>query len=319
MENVIREQYSNITSLIIMQDNEVLYENYFNDFTKKDALHIASVSKSIVSILIGIAIDKGFIKSVDEKVLSFFPAYVLKRGEKTLQKITLRHLLTMTAPYKYKSEPYTKVYSSENWTQSALDLLGGKGHIGDFKYSTVGSQVLSGILVNATGQSLLQFAKEVLFDPLGIESPCNKMIESKEDYISFLKEKSVGEWVHDATGVNTAGWGLALKAMDLAKIGQLCLNNGYWNGTHIVSSKWIEESTREHSHWNSLSYAYLWWIINDEELSGYAALGDGGNVIFVSPKNNFTLIIASSFKPRAKDRISFIKDYILPLFEMNTV
>ncbi|MFD1904073.1 hypothetical protein ACFTAO_40225 [Paenibacillus rhizoplanae] len=94
----------------------------------------------------------------------------------------------MTAPYKYKSEPYTKVYTSEDWTKAALDLLGGKDAPGEFRYSTIGIQVLSGILTYATGQSVLHFATDNLFEPLGIEAPPNAMIHCKEDYLAFLKK-----------------------------------------------------------------------------------------------------------------------------------
>ncbi|MBU5234170.1 hypothetical protein KQI01_03270, partial [Vibrio cholerae] len=79
----------------------------------------------VISVLIGIAIDKGYIKNIEQKVLEFFPDYTVKRGEKTIQNITIKNLMTMTAPYKYKSEPYTKIYTSDDWVKATLDLLGG--------------------------------------------------------------------------------------------------------------------------------------------------------------------------------------------------
>lgn len=109
LENTIHKDYSNMAGVVVLKEGKVVYENYFNGYTAGSTIHVASVTKSIVSLLIGIALDKGFIKSVDQKVLDFFPDYTLKRGEKTIQTITLRHLLTMTAPYKFKSVPYTKV------------------------------------------------------------------------------------------------------------------------------------------------------------------------------------------------------------------
>ena len=112
----------------------------------------------------------------------------------------------MTAPYKYKSEPYTKVYSSDDWVKAALDLLGAKG-IGEFNYSTVGTHILSGVLTNATGQSVHDFATENLFKPLAIKAS-NTTIQNKEDYFAFLKDKYVTGWIIDPKGVNTAGWGL---------------------------------------------------------------------------------------------------------------
>lgn len=96
----------------------------------------------MIALLTGIAMDKGYIQSVEQKVLKFFPEYTVKRGEKTIYDVTIRHLLTMTAPYKYKSEPWTKVCTSDDWTKAALDLLGGRSGItGEFKYSTLGIQI----------------------------------------------------------------------------------------------------------------------------------------------------------------------------------
>jgi len=310
-EDLIKKEYSNIAGVAIVKDESLIYEKYFDGYTKDDVLHIASVTKSIISILIGIALDKGYVENIEQKVLEFFPDYTIKRGEKTIQNVTIKNLLTMTAPFKYKSEPYTKVYSSDDWVKAALDLLGGKGEIGKFKYSTVGINILSGILTNATGQSVIGFAKENLFNPLGIKVPKNAFIQNKEDYLTFLKDKYVTGWIADPKGVNTAGWGLTLTPRDMIKIGQLYLNGGEWNGEQILSSQWVEDSTKEKSQWGELTYGYLWWIVDD----CYAALGDGGNVIFINPKKEMVVTIASRFMPRAKDRIELIRNHIMPLFE----
>jgi len=312
LEKIIQEDYTNIAGIIIMKNNDILFEKYFNDYKKNDTIHIASVTKSILSILVGIAIDKGFIKNTEQNVLDFFPKYVLKKREKTIQKVTIRHLLTMTAPFKFKSEPYTKVYSSEDWTKSVLDLLGGKILSEDFKYTTIGLQVLSGILTNATGKSILDFASENLFSLLDIKIPENLRIHNREEHFSFLKDKYVNGWVIDPKGTNTAGWGLTLTTRDMAKIGQLFLNKGKWNNIQIVSSKWINESTKKHSQLNDLAYGYLWWIIDNKENNCFSAIGDGGNIIYVDQLKNTIIAITSQFMPRAKDRIELIKKYIIP-------
>ena len=310
-EKLVVNEYSNIAGIAVIKNDNLIYEKYFDGYDKDDTLHIASVTKSIISILIGIAIDKGYIKNVGQKVLEFFPNYIVKRGEKTIQNVTIENLLTMTAPYKYKSEPYTKVYSSDDWVKATLDLLGGKTDIGEFKYTTVGIHILSGILTNATGQSVIEFATDNLFKPLGIKAPNNVFLKNKEEHFSFLKDRHVSGWVADPKGVNTAGWGLTLKAVDMAKIGQLYLNYGMWDGKQVISSKWIEDSTKEKSQWGDLSYGYLWWIIDN----CYAALGDGGNVIFINPQKKMVVAIASRFMPRAKDRIELIREQIIPLFD----
>lgn len=127
---LIENDYSNIAGIAISKNGSMVFEQYFHEYTKDDALHVASVTKSIVSALIGIAVDKGYVKNIEQKVLEFFPDYTIKRGEKTIQNVTIKNLLTMTAPFKYKSEPYTKVYSSDDWVKAALDLLGEKAILG---------------------------------------------------------------------------------------------------------------------------------------------------------------------------------------------
>lgn len=317
MEKIINSSYSNIGGIIVFKKGTIQYKKYFNQCTATNTFHIFSVTKSIISILIGIAIDKGYIKSIDQKVLDFFPDYIVKKGEKTIQNITLKDMLTMTAPYKYKSEPYTEYFTSDNWVNSALDLLGGKGQIGEFRYTPlIGPDIFSGILVKATGQSVLDFANDNLFSPLGINVEGNVVFQIKEEQLAWYNEKNVSGWVADRTGVNTAGWGLNLMPTDMAKIGQLYLDCGMWNGKQIVSSGWINESTIEQSRCNELrmSYGYLWWIIDEKE-HAYAAMGDGGNVIYVNAKKEIVISIASFYIPHAKDRIKLIREYIEPVFE----
>ncbi|WP_025718065.1 serine hydrolase domain-containing protein [Paenibacillus sp. 1-18] len=316
-ENLIKTDYGNIAGIVVMHGGEKVYEGYFDGYTAEDTIHIASVTKSVVSALIGIAIDKGYIKNINQKVLEFFPDYTVKRGEKTIQNVTIKNMLTMTAPYKYKSEPYTKVYTSDDWTKAALDFLGGKSGLGGFIYSTIGIQILSGILANATGQPVLDFSIENLFEPLGIKAPHNTIVHCKEEYFSFLNDRYVRGWVVDPKGTNTAGWGLTLTPRDMAKIGQLYLNGGTWNGKQFLSSKWIEDSTKENSRWGELPYGYLWWIVDNKEQGCYAALGDGGNAIFVNTEKKMVIAIASRFMPRAKNRIELIEKHIVPLFEGN--
>lgn len=315
LEKIINSSYKNITGIIVLKNGETLYENYYNGYTAINTIHVASVTKSIFSALIGIAIDNGYIKSIDQKVLDFFPDYTIKRGEKTIQSVTIKNMLTMTAPYKCKSEPYAKVFASDNWIKSGLDLLGGNGHIGEFRYSPiVGTHILSGIFVKATGQSVLNFARENLFLPLEINVGHNVVLPNKEEHLAFPKDKNVSGWVVDPEGINTASWGLTLTPMDMAKIGQLYLNNGMWNGKQIIPAWWIDESTKEHSRWGKLSYGYLWWIIDNKEHI-YAALGQGGNVIYVNTKKKMVISIASLLTPRAKDSLKLIKEYIEPIFE----
>ena len=315
LEQSVREEYGNTTGILACKDGETVCEAYFNGYSSGDAAHLFSVTKSVFSILIGIAIDRGEIKSVDERVLAFFPEYIGKAGDPTIQAITIRHLLTMTAPYRYDTEPYEEFFTSPNPIAIALNYLGGDAPIGEFRYSAIGgTHILSGILTRATGKSALEFAQEHLFSPLEIDVPRDIVLHNAEEHAAVMNDKATRGWVVDPQGNNMASWGLFLSPRAMAKIGQLVLNGGIWQGRRIVSEKWIAESTREQSRctqWGNLGYGYLWWIIDEDS---FAALGDGGNAIYVNKRKKLVIALTARFVPDAKDRISWIKRELEPMF-----
>lgn len=316
LEEIIQKEYRNIAGIVVLQNGETRYEQYYNDCTITSPIHVFSVTKSIISALIGIAIDQGLIKSVDQKVLDFFPEYEVDQEDHIIQNVTLKHLLTMTTPYKYEEEPYIHYFTSEDWVKFSLGLVGGQGEIGQFRYTPlIGPDILSGILVRATGKTVLDFATEFLFSPLGISVKENIIFHSQEEQLAFLAAKDRSGWVTDPTGINTAGWGLTLTAIDMAKLGQLYLYKGNWNGRKLISTAWVEESTQEQSHSAqlNLAYGYLWWV---DEGHSFAAVGDSGNVIYVNTEKQIVVSIASLYMQEAKDRMEFIKKYVEPLFSI---
>ena len=148
LHKLIEDKQPNICQVYCYKNSNAVYSDEWNHYQKEDTCNIMSATKSIIALLIGIAVDKGLIKSINEKVLNFFPDYPIIRGEKTIQNVTVKHLLTMQAPYKCKGDPWTKVCSSDDWTKASLDLLGGrKGLTGEFNYQTVCLHILSGILL----------------------------------------------------------------------------------------------------------------------------------------------------------------------------
>lgn len=319
LQNIIKNEKPNICEVSVLKNGVTVWEGFFNGFQSGNAMNVMSVTKSVVSLLIGIALDRGLIQSVEQKVLDFFPDYTLKRGEKTIRDVTLRNMLTMTSPYKYRHEPFTKVYTSPDWTLAALDLLGGKAGIsGEFKYSTVGTQILTGILASVSGMKPVDFANQYLFTPIGVAAHHNAQVNSKEEHAEFIfsKEPRDNTWMADPQGVNTGGWGLCLSSSDMAKIGQLCLDEGTFHGKQIVSSAWVRESTRPYIHcgadFGNQSYGYLWWIMGSSSRA-YAAIGDGGNVIYINPQKKIVVSITATFKPRVFDRILFIQKEIEPI------
>lgn len=306
---------SNICQIHAIKDGKTVYEDCWRGFKPEDAMHVMSVTKGVMALLTGIAIGKGYIKSTDQKVIEFFPGYTVKRGEKTIYNVTLKHLLTMTAPYKYRSEPWKKVCTSDDWTKAALDLLGGRsGLTGEFKYATLGIQILAGVIENATGGKLIDFANRNLFLPLGIPEHVIHGDSSKEDQLDFVMNKSPRkkEWYSDPKDVVTAGWGLCLSARDLAKLGELVLDNG----RDIIPESYITEmltpKLKLGERFGYMGYGYLWYEpVEDHE--AYAAIGDGGNIIYVNRKENVSVGITGTFKPLIFDRFDFIEKNVLPL------
>jgi len=232
---------------------------------------VRSISKSVVSLLFGIALDRKLIASVDDPVFRYFPDYAaLRTPEK--DNIHLRHLLTMTSGLAWDErraysdpenserklirsiEPYRFVLEQSVWRKPGEE----------WNYNGGGTQLLAGVLQRTTGKSLADFAKEALFEPLGITQ---------------------FEWLNmPASGEVAAASGLRLRPRDLAKIGQLVLNNGTWNGRRIISEAWIRESTQGRiAHFDavdSLRYGYQWWgdeeKVGDRQISWIAAQGLGG-------------------------------------------
>ena len=317
LHELIEAKQPNICQVAAYRDGKLVFSDEWNGYKDTDCTHIMSATKSIVALLVGIAVDRGEIGSIDDKVLSYFPDYQVKRGEKTIYDVTIRHLLTMRAPYKGKGDPWSKVCISENWTYASLDFLGGRGGLTDeFNYKTVCLHILSGILYKATGMTTVEYANEYLFKPLGIAEHENYYAKSAEEHKHFTmdKEPKTNVWFADRDGLGTPGYGLCMCAKDMAKIGQLCLNEGVWEGKQIISASWVKDMTRprkiEGQMWRGMMYGYLWWITNPEK-NIYAAIGNSGNVIYVNPDKNVVVSVASYFKPTIFDRVDFIEEYVL--------
>ena len=309
---------SNICQIYVISEGETVFDDCWHGFTTEDSMNVNSVTKGIMSLLAGIALDKGYIKSVDQKVMDFFPDYTVKRGEKTIYDVTVRHLLTMTAPYKGKSEPWKKVCTSDDWTLTTLDFLGGRSGItGEFRYATLGIQILAGIIERATGEKCIDFANRYLFTPLGVAERIPHGDSSKEDQFDFFMNKNPRkpEWFADPKGTVTAGWGICMSAKDMALVGELVLNGGMYKGKRIISEGYLGDMVKPHlklgDRMGFMNYGYLWYKPYDDR-DVYAAIGDSGNIIYVNKEKNVSAGITGTFKPRIYDRVQFIEEKVLP-------
>lgn len=316
LESTVKSGYSNITGIVIIKNGYLAYERYFNGYGPDDPRHMASVTKSVISALIGIAIHAGPIQSVDQKVLDFFPEYHSDVADGQKREITIRHLLTMTAPYPFEDwrEPLEQLCKEPDWVKYTLDMLGQSGTIGVFKYSSAGAHLLSAIISRCTGKSAREFANEHLFQALGMKViPDRKMQAFGYD---DLFGKNVKGWVQDPHGISTGGWGLTLTPRDMARFGFLYLNQGLWGNQQIISEDWTRESTIPHSsaRFGNLTaqYGYLWWLREGDGISAYLAQGDGGNMICCIPGKDLVVAIASDFIPNPRDRWRLITKDIIP-------
>ena len=243
--------------------------------------------------------------------------YTPKRGEKTIYEVTIKHLLTMTAPYKGKSEPWKKVCTSDDWSLTILDSLGGRyGITNEFRYHTLGTQILLGIIRIASGMNVLEFANEYLFKPLGIEQRVNANCTSKEDQFNYLMNRNPhGKvWFMDPTDMPTAGWGLSMSAYEMAQVGLMVLNNGVYNNVRVISEQYLNEMTKSYVsldyEFGNQNYGYLWWLPHRSS-DVIAAIGDGGNVIYINKNHNIVVSVTGYFKPMIFDRVEFIEKNVV--------
>ncbi|MBQ3517278.1 MAG: serine hydrolase, partial [Lachnospiraceae bacterium] len=242
-----------------------------------------------------------------------------------LRDVTIENFLTMTVPYKFKSEPWTKVCTSEDWGLAILPQIGGKQAIGEqFHYSTLGVHLLSNIIKEASGMDMNAFATKYLFEPLGIREVPIANVYDRKSQEEFYKARNNRGWVKDPSGNYTAGWGLSMTTDDFAKIGVMVLNKGEYKGQRIVSEEYINAMLAEHEK----GYGYLWWIypkdttikiIRKEYSTGkydsYCANGVGGSLVAVIPELNAVISMACSLVYNPKPRMELINNYITPYLE----
>ena len=276
MVDTIQEEDYGIDSVSVIRNGYMVVDTYFPPFERGSRHIIHSCTKSIVSTLIGIAIDLGYVEGVDQPVLEFFPERTIANLDANKETMTLEHLLTMSAgldcqdSYLYRWRGLRQMRQSGDWTQFVLDLPMAAEPGTRFEYCNGVSYLLSAIIQDATGVTTLEFAEEHLFGPLGISDV---------------------DWSASPQGVNI-GWGeLHMTPHDMAKIGYLYLNEGQWAGDQIVPATWVEASTQKRiSATLQDGYGYQWWVDSDDM---YMALGYAGQFIFVMPELDMVVVFSS--------------------------
>ena len=297
-------QKLNIQSVMVLQHGKVLYEHWLNGGAPEEPHVLWSVSKTFTSAAVGLAISEGLL-SLDDKLISFFPDDLPDTLSENLRKVTIRHLLTMNCGHD--SEP-SRNDKTQSWVKTFLAWPVEHEPGTYYCYNSMGTYMLSAIVQKVTGQKVVDYLQPRLFDPLGIDAP---------------------RWDESPEGINCGGWGLYLKTEDMAKMGQLLLQKGKWNGRQVLPADYIAEATRaqvpcqpaglradkvaesgltpENSDW-VLGYGYQVWRCRH---NAYRADGANGQYIIVIPEKDAVVVNTADLRDLQAE-LNLVWDHILP-------
>jgi len=311
VKRIRRNEISGIDSLLIARNGYLVTEEYFNGWGPDDLHTLQSDSKSVTSLLVGIAVQQGKISSINQPVLGFFPEYrKIRNVDERKSAMSLRDLLTMRTGLNWSEDPYegSPLFQLNNcrcdWLKFVLDWPMREAPGTRFEYNSGGVILLGGVVRNAAEMPTDTFAQRYLFDPLGITRV---------------------RWYYGLPdNLPHTGGGLNLRPLDMAKIGYLMLRNGRWENQQVISAEWARESTEHAVRYprtiasRPVDYGYLWWLLSLDESGSsterdtdiYAAAGAQGQWIFVIPK--YDMVVVSTGNTPYWDRaVDFLYSDIL--------
>ncbi len=295
--DTVKRENIGLHSLLVIRHGTIVSESYFPPFSNTRKHEIFSVTKSVVSTLVGIAIDQGYIGSLDHQVLDLFPDKTFENVDDRKKAMTLRDLMTMQSGLDWNERRESEFTASKDWVTYVLNTPMRAEPGTESYYCTGCAHVVSAIIQQATHMNTLDFAKKFLFEPLGIK-----------DIL----------WKRGSENVATGGTGLRLRPRDMAKFGYLFLHNGEWNGQQIVAADWVQQATITQAKWGvdmatdvNLDYGFMWWTF--PRLKAYLALGFDGQTVFIIPELDLEIVMTASMSTRVyEDTFGLIEKYIIP-------
>jgi CubicO group peptidase (beta-lactamase class C family) len=302
MINVKKLNYGQIDSVAIVKNGYLVHEGYLNIGLPNRLHELRSLTKGVISILTGMAIDQGYIGSVDDEMMQYFNGYdSIARWDEKKNDIKIKHLLTMSSGMScddtsiFSPGREGNLFQSEDWVKFFLDLPLSESPGVGFSYCAASVATLSGIIQKATGELGADFARDNLMSPLNIEK--------------YLWNQSKNGLLHPN--------GLFLKTRDIAKLGQLMLN-GRWNGTQLLSQEWVQAaSAHQHTDIDGDSLGYLWWRLKHNDIDYYYMHGKGGQTVMIIPSESMVITItASNFSSNAlSQNFQLIAEGIIPALD----
>jgi len=286
-------------SALVIKDGAIVLEEYFNGSSMSDANNIHSASKSIMSLLMGIAIEKGFVQGVDQKLSELLPEHFSTEDSKWKMELTVRHLLTMSSGMEWRDDPLAgteyDIQKTDNWVETILSLPIIREPGEEYFYNTGLTHLMSAIISENTGKSTCEFAHENLLTPLGI---------------------TADHWGRDPQGIYSGGYNFYITPREMARFGLMVLQGGQIPGGQLVSSSWIKESLQSYYRTSDeYEYGYNWWVMQSDGRVVPFAWGWGGQMIYLIPEMQTVIVITR----RTNDAVlvgeepathDFIKKYI---------
>jgi CubicO group peptidase (beta-lactamase class C family) len=299
MDAYIRAQLPHVRSLLIARHGSLVFERYYADASRDGLQNLQSMTKSVSSALVGIALKKHLIASLDAMVLDYLPEYRDAITDPRVEGITIRNLLTMSTGIDEMQLSFDKALSDpiRDILRQRLIFAPGQG----FKYSSPAAHLLGGVLRKATGKAPLEFAESELFGPVGMGHVV---------------------WYADRSGLQSGGLSGLFRARDMMKFGQLYLQRGRWTGAELIPTAYVADSVKVQNrgefYGEPARYGYMWWIATICGEDGFYARGFGGQYLMVLPRFELVILCTSDWRqPEYPQHFALIEKFILPAVAAN--